>query len=1824
MSGQLPPYAQVCSIQSGLPTAEYIRQRSVLECKTIADLTSHLLGAKTWTSTCGTCDEPMSGCPGHEGHIELPVPCFHVGSIPTLVSILNLVCFYCQRLRLPRGDMRYQQVLKLPLEKRLESLHRYSRNFTFCGKTDEKNEVQPDPQEEEEPEQEEIEDDDNWTERILEQLYDSENTPPRNAPEEEKFHDSKTFSSLSCKQILEQHDGCGMKFIRWETEAGHDNIIRGVVNLQHDDKIRYQQDPTWKPIRFGPTEIMQVLQIISDDKDMMEVMGFGPSNLPKSRMIEALVVPALNTRPMNIYSTPSGTKQYINDWTKMLRNVMQSKLLLEIKRKSNKEPIYLSQYQYVGFTHPDFRVCFKYSELETEQRKQLNKAQKQAYRAELAQLNTIMSKCKINNESTYENISVQCAWRNVQNQISAFHFEKYRKLIPKNSQYGKTPTSVDSRYKGKSKKKHSSRFRGFVIAWKKYYYARMVLEGCTWLHPTYCALPQAACMGLTLKVAVNPYNIKQVNRWILNGPKRYPGANSIIMKDGRDIDLSNYDNRRDINLSQVAYVCRHLLEGDWIIVNRSPTLHRGSTMGFRLKVVKNSFVINLHVCTFQQFGADCDGDEMNIHIPQTIEAQSEVCNIMWVKYHTMQDGALWIKFIQNAVIGAFLLTFQDTFLTKDQVCILLGSVPRFHNLGMPAIFKPKPLWTGKQVASCIIPHRTNMINADIYITRGHLVKGTLTEEHLNNILKDIVLYQSLDEAMDFLFEGYLLFQEFINMRGHSCSFHDTYYPNASNWSHYDKLKSVEHESESVVREHIQFYTKYIQDELKEHVIRNDRLSMNHGLYVMIESGAKCSWSTLAQIMGVVGQTYVADERMKICSSHYDASETKSLQAQGFINRPYSLGLTLKDIISQSRNTLENVINKIRGTSKAGYIVRKMATCLMSLTVDTHLNAVDLYNGYHRTSYSPTTHEAAHGPLVWLHYGGDNMDPQYLCWESLQTHTPIDQLWPMEIPQGICKVIDHELQTEWDSWHQESWFLWYKLHRKNSQRNQDFELKFKSPFRILRLFQQIQSEYTRPQITFLHPLEIMRSLDCLWQTMVKDKMVHQQHNKFQLLLRLWCCPVSILQHWFFSSTAWYQLLKLIFEMTRQRNVLRGEPSGMNATQCVGEVNAQRMLKSPHTSAKKGTTSSGCGKLAQLIDANYNVSTMVIIFRYGVSEAEVHYTATLWKTVYLSDVLASYPTMDTDRMVITLHLLPEKCLKLLIHDYHIELAIHQTLKIPFSHITFTDTYTMEIQLSPSVQLWSFALEIARKNKVANTEKAVLHNFIYNLYNQTILRGAAQGITNFLVEKQDVLVLNQDKIEKEERWVVITDHSDFTVWKDEPLVDQLLSYSTHMHDVQRSIGIYAATQLLTDELVAIMGTTTDPRHLELMARYMTMNGVVEGFKKNEAARRIHPLQQAAFEESSKHIKENCDKGRLDPCNSISGAALANKSMNLGTGYNIQMIHQPPPGLDPFGLRNDSITIPKPVIPLPTQYVATPKIDGTRHLLVFTTYHHKIQLFTMDRKQRCTKLSKTPEHLPIGLFAGTVLDGDLVIYDKERKPCFSIYDVYMICGNTCTHLRYDQRWELICQVLQLISKKPETKKEYNTRLSMVPKTIRSSLYPQLHNCLLDPPELPFSLYAKPYFDLQFASLFKVDQYLFPTDGMVLYNTASEARAFKISPDSILKFKPLSHQTIDCTIYPLDHHAKQSPHCDYNIDSFRILYRGAPDISVTMVTVEGFLFSYGQIHFDSLLETLPAVMECKWIPETRMWQAYKVREKKANTWDTITQILNNINEDIQITEFTQ
>uniref|UniRef100_A0AAZ3Q862 DNA-directed RNA polymerase subunit n=1 Tax=Oncorhynchus tshawytscha TaxID=74940 RepID=A0AAZ3Q862_ONCTS len=299
--------------------------------------------------------------------------------------------------------------------------------------------------------------------------------------------------------------------------------------------------------------------------------------------------------------------------------------------------------------------------------------------------------------------------------------------IPLNMAPKKWTRGFVQRLKGKQ-----GRFRGNLSGKRVDFSGRTVISPDPNLRIDEVAVPVHVAKILTYPEKVNKANLEMLRKLVRSGPEVHPGANFIQQRHTQMKRFLKYGNREKMaqELRFGDVVERHMIDGDIVLFNRQPSLHKLSIMAHIAKVKPHrTFRFNECVCT--PYNADFDGDEMNLHLPQTEEAKAEALVLMGTKANlvTPRNGEPLIAAIQDFLTGAYLLTLKDTFFDRSKACqivasILVGVDEKIKiALPHPAILKPMTLWTGKQIFGLILkPSKACPVKANLR-TKGKQYSG---------------------------------------------------------------------------------------------------------------------------------------------------------------------------------------------------------------------------------------------------------------------------------------------------------------------------------------------------------------------------------------------------------------------------------------------------------------------------------------------------------------------------------------------------------------------------------------------------------------------------------------------------------------------------------------------------------------------------------------------------------------------------------------------------------------------------------------------------------------------------------------------------------------------------------------------------------------------------------------------------------------------------------------------------------------------------------------------------------------------------------------------
>uniref|UniRef100_A0A8C2A6N3 DNA-directed RNA polymerase subunit n=1 Tax=Cyprinus carpio TaxID=7962 RepID=A0A8C2A6N3_CYPCA len=582
--------------------------------------------------------------------------------------------------------------------------------------------------------------------------------------------------------------------------------------------------------------------------------------------------------------------------------------------------------------------------------------------------------------------------------------------IPLNMAPKKWTRGFVQRLKGKQ-----GRFRGNLSGKRVDFSGRTVISPDPNLRIDEVAVPVHVAKILTYPEKVNKANIELMRKLVRNGPDLHPGANFIQQRHMQMKRFLKYGNREKMaqELKYGDVVERHMIDGDIVLFNRQPSLHKLSIMA-HIACVKPHRTFRFNECVCTPYNADFDGDEMNLHLPQTEEAKAEALVLMGTKANlvTPRNGEPLIAAIQDFLTGAYLLTLKDTFFDRTKACqivasILVGKDERIKiSLPPPAILKPIRLWTGKQIFSLILkPSRSCPVKANLrtkgkqYCGKGEdlchndsfvviqnselmcgsMDKGTLGSGSKNNIFYILLRDWGQQEAADAMSRLARLTPVYLSNRGFSIGIGDVTPGQGLLKAKQELLdagyKKCDEYIEALKTGRLQQQPGCTAEETLEALILKElsvirdhagsaclrELDKSNSPLIMALCGSKGSFINISQMIACVGQQAISGSRVP------DGFENRSLPhfqkhsklpaAKGFVADSFYSGLTPTEFFFHTMAGREGLVDTAVKTAETGYMQRRLVKSLE-----------DLCSQYDLTVRSST------GDIIQFIYGGDGLDP----------------------------------------------------------------------------------------------------------------------------------------------------------------------------------------------------------------------------------------------------------------------------------------------------------------------------------------------------------------------------------------------------------------------------------------------------------------------------------------------------------------------------------------------------------------------------------------------------------------------------------------------------------------------------------------------------------------------------------------------------------------------------------------------------------------------------------------------------------------------------------
>nr|XP_009858083.1 LOW QUALITY PROTEIN: DNA-directed RNA polymerase III subunit RPC1-like [Ciona intestinalis] len=1038
--------------------------------------------------------------------------------------------------------------------------------------------------------------------------------------------------------------------------------------------------------------------------------------------------------------------------------------------------------------------------------------------------------------------------------------------IPFNMKPQKPTRGFVQRLKGKQ-----GRFRGNLSGKRVDFSGRTVISPDPNLRIDQVGVPVHVAKVLTYPERVTKSNIELMRKLVINGSDNHPGANFIQQRHNNMKRFLKYGNREK-TANELRYgdiVERHLMDGDVCLFNRQPSLHKLSIMAHFAKVADHR-TFRFNECVCNPYNADFDGDEMNLHLPQTEEAKAEALFLMGTKNNmvTPRNGEPLIAAIQDFITAAYLLTQKEVFFTRAQAARIISYIIAYEDrqtkidLPPPCIIKPATLWTGKQIFSLILkPNKECPVRAClrakgkqycgkgedlcyndsfVVIYNSQLLAGAMDKSTLGSGSKNNIFYILLRDygqkvAADAMWRLARICPVFLSNRGFSIGIGDVTPGEGLLQAKHELLtegyRKCDEYIMALARGKLPAQPGCTPEQTLEAVILKElsvirdyagkaclrELDKSNTPLIMAVCGSKGSFINISQMIACVGQQAIGGNRVPNGFEdrplpHFE-KHSKDPAARGFVANSFYSGLTATEFFFHTMGGREGLVDTAVKTAETGYMQRRLVKSLE-----------DLCGHYDLTVRSSTK------DVVQFVYGEDGLDPT----DMEGKNRPVDFTRVLQV-----------VQANFPCQHQPP--LCEKSVKKQAEE-------------LIQKKQDLSEDFRQDLLKFLNTYA-----EDLTKTRTRYGINDNGKTEPAVLYELLRITSKQLKE--FIDMACSKYMKARLEP--------GTAVGALCAQSIGEPGTQMTLKTFHFAGVASMNITlGVPRIKEIINASKNISTPIITAQLtNDKDADIARVAKgrIEKTT-LGEICSLMEEVYQ----------PDDCYILI----KIDLQRCRLLKIEVNADTVRyNLCTSRLPIKPA-QVVIQCKDIITMHPAANTKQS-LYNVIQSL-KEAVPKVVVQGL-----QAVSRAVIHIDESDGgSEKYKLLVEGNDLRGVMAIPGVVGEKTTSNNTMEVERCLGIEAARQTIINEVEYTMvshGMSIDRRHLMLLADLMTYKGEVLGITRYGLARmKESVLMLASFEKTSDHLFDAAYYGQTDVITGVSECIIMGIPMNIGTGI-FKLLHKP-----------------------------------------------------------------------------------------------------------------------------------------------------------------------------------------------------------------------------------------------------------------------------------------------------------------------------------------------
>ena len=1044
-------------------------------------------------------------------------------------------------------------------------------------------------------------------------------------------------------------------------------------------------------------------------------------------------------------------------------------------------------------------------------------------------------------------------------------------------------------------------------------------------------IPLKIARNLTIPIQVTDNNINILRHYYDNGTDKYPGAKR-LERGNKNYSLDGKKFKEQIGDIRVKDILhRNLINGDYVLFNRQPSLHKMSMMGHRVRVLPVGNTFRMNVSATSPYNADFDGDEMNIFLSQCMEGFCELKFLASVPNQIIspQKNAPVIGLVQDTLYVCPQITNENVIIPKD-IWMNLSLFLNKEQLTLPQQL------TGRKIFETIIPkiniekdtnlsEVTGNINDKLKIENGIITRGSLDKKVVGSSHGGIIHVLWKDKgpshSKKFIYNCQKLCNQWLLNQGHSIGVSDVILIKPSNVNQneyiidneiYNQITQIldnaiyevdfllekagqgfyETRSTLSVEDDIETEILYIVNKARDNVGKiamKHSLEFNEGnrLLKMVLSGSKGDKSGVYQIMATMGEAQVGADRTpkkfyRRVLPHYVKDDNSAL-SRGFCKSSFKEGMKPLELYQLAISARIGLIDKTVKTADTGYTQRRLIKSMEDLQVQYDLSV-----------------RSANNSILQFMYGDDGFDATYLENVGFKYHLMKDS----EFDANSVNLMEC-LETL----------------RKTMKKNDSIVV----PFNLDRLFVELSNgdmelyplvndlvlnvgNIIKLRNDLVRQIEEYNRIDEKMKDLVSDPFfivkcyIHFYWRDSEIEKKLTKYPNLEYQHY-------ETYFKKIFDMFIQSLCAAGEMVGVLSGQSIGEPTTQLTLNTFHHTGQggKSPTTSGVPRIKELLGVVKEPKTpvMSLYIHYknnngdiislpeGYKENEYEYIrkfSFLFNEIYLKDLCdkVSIELKENNwQLVIDFDILT-----LLKENIDSELIIRKILENGFENFAGGSTIIPNYITIGKKNI--FQLIIAINNELLSDIKRM--NGIY-LKIKSIENELLNILVNGVVNVKNTYISTLDK-----EMFVQTNGSNLDdvlsrKWQlqinDEIYIelDKSRCRSNNIHEMYNCFGIEVARETLIYEFSEVLESTgsINMRHITVLVDNMTSKGMLipidrHGVKKND----IGPLSRATFEETVDQLMKAAAFGEEDTMRGVSANIMMGQLAPCGTGVSEVMLDE------------------------------------------------------------------------------------------------------------------------------------------------------------------------------------------------------------------------------------------------------------------------------------------------------------------------------------------------